>query len=441
MSRRNRSHGARRAIAGFSLLLAALITVGGCTGSTTATPTWTPGVIAAASATPNLSPSASLAGASPSAVPTPTATAAPTQAAFDPSRVNLGLQPVISGLDQPLFATGSGDGSGRFFVVEQPGLIRVVDPNGTLASSPFLDLRSKVSCCGERGLLGLAFSPHYAQDGRFFVDYTDTAGDTVVAGFTRHDADHADPASERVVLHIQQPYANHNGGMVAFGPDGDLYVGMGDGGSGGDPQNNGQNLGSLLGKLLRVDVSGDPYAVPSSNPFVGRSGARPEVFDYGLRNPWRYSFDRQTGDLFIGDVGQDRFEEIDAVRAGTAGGLDFGWRIMEGDSCYNPTACTHKGLTLPVYTYSHSFGCAVVGGYVYRGTTYPALKGAYLFSDDCSGRIWAMDAAAALRGPTSAKVLLESGLTVSSFGQDDAGELYVTDLSGGKVYHLTANAH
>ena len=173
---------------------------------------------------------------------------------------------------------------------------------------------------------------------------------------------------------------------------------------------------------------------------MGRTGARPEIFDYGLRNPWRYSFDRQTGDLFIGDVGQNQFEEVDAVRAGSAGGLDFGWRIMEGDSCYNATTCTRHGLTLPVYTYSHAFGCAVVGGYVYRGTTYPALQGAYLFSDDCSGRIWGTDAATALRGPMSAKVLLESGLTVSSFGQDDAGELYICDL-GGKLYHLTAEAH
>ena len=410
-----------------------------CGGGSTATPTWTPG----ATTTGTPAPATAAPSRSPVSSPTPTSapTPSPTAAAFDPARVNLGLQPVVTGLDQPLFATGSGDGSGRLFIVEQPGLIRVVEPDGKLASTAFLDVRAKVSCCGERGLLGLAFSPTYAQDGRFFVDYTDTAGNTVVARYTRRDADHADPGSERVLLHIAQPYANHNGGMLAFGPDGDLYVGTGDGGSGGDPQNHGQSLDTLLGKLLRLDVSGDPYAVPSTNPFVGRSGARPEIFDYGLRNPWRFSFDRRTGDLFIGDVGQNLYEEVDAVRAGTPGGLDFGWRIMEGDSCYNASTCTRHGLTLPVYTYSHSFGCAVVGGYVYRGTTYPALAGAYLFSDDCSGRIWGMDAATALRGPTSAKVLLESGLNVSSFGQDDAGELYICDLGGGKLYHITADAH
>ncbi len=438
MSRPVRSHETRRAIAGFSLLLAASLVAGACTGTTTATPTWTLGVTSVASATPSASPAPSSASPSvtPTAAPSPTATAA----AFDPSKVHLGLQLVLSGLDQPVFATGAGDGSGRLFIVEQPGLILVVGPDGKLASSPFLDLRSKVSCCGERGLLGLAFSPSYATDGRFFVDYTDTAGNTVVARFTRRDATHGDPASERVLLHVAQPYANHNGGMVAFGPDGDLYVGMGDGGSGGDPQNNGQRLDTLLGKLLRIDVSGAAYSVPATNPFVHRSGARPEIFEYGLRNPWRYSFDRQTGDLFIGDVGQNLYEEVDAVRAGSPGGLDFGWRVMEGDTCYNATTCTRHGLTLPVYTYNHSFGCAVVGGYVYRGTTYPALKGAYLFSDDCSGRIWGVDATTALRGPTSAKVLLESGLTVSSFGQDDAGELYICDLSG-KLYHVTAEAH
>ncbi|MFI5262814.1 MAG: PQQ-dependent sugar dehydrogenase, partial [Candidatus Limnocylindrales bacterium] len=289
-----------------ALAAALMLVAGGCIGvGTTATPTWTPGVTAVVTATPLATPAPSSAAPTTATAATSTASPAPTAAAFDPSRVNVGLQLVLSGLDQPVFATGSGDGSGRLFIVEQPGLILMVGPDGKLAASPFLDLRSKVSCCGERGLLGLAFSPSYAGDGRFFVDYTDTAGDTVVAGFTRRDADHGDPTSEQVILHIAQPYANHNGGMVAFGPDGDLYVGMGDGGSGGDPQNNGQRLDTLLGKLLRVDVSGHPYAVPAGNPFAGRSGARPEIFDYGLRNPWRYSFDRQTGDLFIGDVGQD----------------------------------------------------------------------------------------------------------------------------------------
>ncbi len=412
--------------------LPALLVLAACTsetfpptplGSTTPTPP-------IASRTPGASPTPVASG------PTPTA-ATP----FDPSRVNLVLREVVGGLTAPLFVTGSGDGSGRLLVLEQAGRIMVVGADGRLRSDPFLDIRGRVASGGERGLLGLALHPAYAQNGRLFLDYTDTSGDTVIAEYARRDADHADAASERVLLHIKQPFANHNGGMVAFGPDGMLYIGMGDGGSGGDPLNNGQRLDTLLGKLLRIDVDdAQPYAIPADNPFVGRTGVRPEIFAYGLRNPWRFSFDRATGDLFIGDVGQGAWEEVDAVPAGRAGGLDFGWRIMEGRDCFGGAACSPAGLARPAFVYSHSFGCAISGGYVYRGTAFPALAGGYLFGDYCSGRIWALSAAAALSGATTARELLDTGLTVASFGQDDAGELYVCDLGGGRIYRLTAEA-
>ncbi|HMJ79562.1 MAG TPA: PQQ-dependent sugar dehydrogenase [Candidatus Dormibacteraeota bacterium] len=408
-------------------------------------------------ATPSTSPTASSA-ASPTAVasasatpgavtspPEPTAGGSPTAAtggAFDPSHINLALVPVARGLDSPVFATGAGDGSGRLFIVEQAGRIRILGADGQLAVTPFLDISSEVLSGGEQGLLGLAFHPDYASNGRFFVDYTARNGDTVVAEFHRRDAATADPGSERILYRIADPYPNHNGGMLAFGPDGYLYNGLGDGGAGGDPRNRAQNLGTLWGKLLRVDVDGSlPYAIPSTNPFGSRAGARPEIFDYGLRNPWRFSFDRQTGDLLIGDVGQGSWEEVDAVPAGQPGGLNFGWRIREGRECYGGGSCQSAGLTPPVYVYSHAFGCAIIGGYVYRGSAFPSLVGGYLFSDECSGRIWAASAAQAVAGNAPAKVVMESGLIVSSFGQDDAGELYLCDLQGGVLYHVTAEAH
>ncbi|MGZ6329080.1 MAG: PQQ-dependent sugar dehydrogenase [Candidatus Limnocylindrales bacterium] len=420
-----------------AVVLVGALLLGACSGTG---PTASPTVL------PSTTPTAPLASATPTATAASSATAStgpspgPT-VAFDPANVHLGVVEVARGLDGPVFATGAGDGSGRLFVVEQAGLIRIIGADGKLQTTPFLDIHSRVLSGGEQGLLGLAFHPDYAHNGRFFVDYTASNGDTVVAEYARRDAAHGDPSSERILYRVADPYPNHNGGMLAFGPDGLLYNGLGDGGSGGDPQNRAQSLNTLWGKLLRIDVDGArPYAIPRSNPFVGRTGARPEIFDYGLRNPWRFSFDRQTGDLFIGDVGQGAWEEVDAVPAGQPGGLNFGWRIREGRDCYGADTCAATGLTPPVYIYSHEFGCAIIGGYVYRGSAYPSLAGAYLFSDECSGRIWAASAAQAVGGAADAKVLLASGLAVSSFGQDDAGELYVCDLGSGVLYRVTSEA-
>ncbi len=347
---------------------------------------------------------------------------------------------MADGLASPLYVGSAGDGSGRLFVIEQEGRIRVIR-DGRLAAEPFLDLSARISSGGERGLLGLAFAPTFATDGRFYVDYTDSDGNTVVAELRAPDpaADRADPASERVLLRIDQPYANHNGGGLAFGPDGMLWIATGDGGSAGDPHGNGQRLDTLLAKLLRIDptAAGDaPYRIPPDNPFVGRSKARGEIWAYGLRNPWRFSFDRATHDLWIGDVGQNALEEVDHWPAGSPAGPNFGWNTMEAGACFKPAAgCDRAGLVLPVVSYRHDAGCSITGGYVYRGTTVPGLVGTYLYSDYCSGTIWGLDSGAAR---PEARVLLQSRLAVSSFGEDDGGELYLTDIEGGRVLRVVA---
>jgi glucose/arabinose dehydrogenase len=342
----------------------------------------------------------------------------------------------FSGLTQPVHITQAGDGSGRLFFVEQPGRIRV-SRGGTLLPVPFLDIVSRVSCCGERGLLSVAFPPGYGSKRYFYVDYTDTAGNTVISRFRLGaDADVADPGSEQIVLTIAQPYSNHNGGQLAFGPDGYLYVGMGDGGSGGDPQNNAQSPTSLLGKILRIDVESGaaPYAVPVSNPFAGRAGYRGEIWALGLRNPWRFSFDRRTGDLFIGDVGQNRYEEVDFQPAGDPGGENYGWRIMEAGHCYDPNPCNQTGLLQPVFEYDHSQGCSVTGGPVYRGSLYPRMQGVYFFADYCSGRLWGLRRDGNSWHSTQ---LLDSPYTVSTFGEDEAGNVYLADYGRGDVYQVT----
>jgi hypothetical protein len=328
----------------------------------------------------------------------------------------------------------------------------VVDPDGSVGSEPFVDLSDRISAGGERGLLGLAFHPRYAENGLVYVDYTDRDGNTVISELRRapgSDA-RADAGSERVLLRIDQPYPNHNGGMIAFGPDGFLYVGMGDGGSGGDPQNRARDLSTLLGKILRIDVDrrdpGLQYAVPLDNPFVGRDGARPEIWASGLRNPLRFSFDPATGDLWIGDVGQGTWEEVDRLTASSGGGrgADLGWRLMEGRACYDPpSGCEEAGLVTPLAVYGHDVGCAVTGGYVHRppasgsagGSASSALDGVYLFSDSCSGRIWGVDAA----GPDEQEpsLLLETGRPIVSFGRGDDGELYAVDI-GGSVLRIVA---
>lgn len=358
---------------------------------------------------------------------------------FDPEQTAVQLQPLIEDLDRPLFVTHAGDESGRLFIVEKGGTLRIYNA-GELAATPFLDITDRVNSSGnEQGLLGLAFAPDYATSGNFFVNYTDDSGDTVIARFqvTADDANLADPATEFIVLQIDQPAGNHNGGMLAFGPDGYLYIGMGDGGGGGDRYGNGQNPDTLLGKMLRIDVTSDlsqPYTIPADNPWVENdwNGAdvRDEIWAVGLRNPWRFSFDRSSGDLWIGDVGQNQVEEINFTPAADSG-LNYGWPILEGTRCYNASTCDSAGLVLPVAEYEHSEGCSVTGGYVYRGTQFAALNGVYFYADYCRGSLWATWPSAGDAWSTAK--LLDTGQTVSSFGEDEAGELYVTDLSAGTV--------
>jgi len=347
----------------------------------------------------------------------------------------------VSGLRDPLALTHAGDGSGRLFVAEQEGAIRIVR-DGALIDEPFLDISQRISSGGERGLLGLAFHPDFPTDPRFFVNYTDTSGDTSVSSFVVDPAnpDRADPGSEVRLLFIAQPFANHNGGALAFGPDGFLYISTGDGGSGGDPLGNGQSLETLLGKILRIDVDkteGDrAYAVPADNPFVGQAGALPEIFVFGMRNPWRMSFDRANGDLWIGDVGQNSWEEIDVVRSGTSG-QNFGWNLMEGDHCFQPAeGCEEPSLVPPVTEYGRDEGTTVIGGPVYRGSEQPALVGGYVFADFGSRRFWLIDAAS--DGPTEPVLALENGPNVASFGEDEAGEIYATALATGEVLKVRA---
>ena len=324
------------------------------------------------------------------------------------------------------------DGSERLFILQQTGRIRIF--NGQrLIRRPFLDLTDEISCCGERGLLGLAFHPDYENNGFFYVDYTRQNGDIVVARFqvsTKRNI--ARKNSRRVLLIIaHSEFGNHNGGQLQFGPDGFLYIGTGDGGSGGDPHNNAQNLNSLLGKILRIDVDhAKPYSIPSTNPFRNTPNARPEIWAFGLRNPWRFSFDRKTGDLFIGDVGQNDVEEIDLQRAKSRGGKNYGWRRMEGPRCFNPsTNCKTPALRLPILSYTHTGGnCSVIGGFRYRGRQIRSLLGTYLYGDFCSGIIWGAKPKAG--GGWRTRTLLDTTSQISSFGQDPDGELYVSDYAG-----------
>ena len=381
----------------------------------------------------------------PSTTQIPGATQTPAvrqQTPFDPGAFRLGLERVAEGFSQPVYVTHAGDGSGRLFVLERAGTIRIV-ANGSVLREPFLDIRSLIRSSGqEQGLLGLAFHPRYRENGRFFVYYTATAnGENTIAEYrVSGDSNRADANSGSVLLAIPDFAANHNGGMLAFGPDGYLYAGTGDGGGGGDPQRTAQDLDALLGKLLRLDVDrGRPYSIPPDNPFVSRNGARQEIWAYGLRNPWRFSFDRATNDVWIGDVGQNAWEEVNFQPAGSRGGENYGWSIMEGTHCFRPRdGCDQDGLVLPVVEYSLGQGrCAVTGGYVYRGAAHTALTGAYYYGDYCTGQIWALHRD---RESTWQNVqMLDTDLRISSFGEDQAGEVYLTDLAGGGVYRLTAD--
>ena len=364
--------------------------------------------------------------------------------AFGVARADTRLVPVVTGLQSPVDIANANDGSGRLFIVEQPGRIRVVK-NGQLLSAPFLDLTSLVQLGAEQGLLGLAFHPRFRDNGYFFVNYTRrTDGATVVARYriSASNSDLADPASALQLLLIAQPFANHNGGALKFGPDGYLYVGMGDGGSSNDPGNRAQNTFEWLGKLLRIDVDrATPYAVPPDNPFANGISGRPEVWSYGLRNPWRIAFDRQTGDLYIADVGQDEIEEVDFVPAAMGAGANFGWHVMEGSRCTGlggGPPCGSSALTPPVVEYTHAFGCSIIGGYVYRGARMAALAGRYVYGDLCSGTIWS--AARDARGAWSTRAELSSGLTITTFGEDEAGELYLGSDDDGAVYRIVGEA-
>jgi uncharacterized protein (TIGR03437 family) len=346
------------------------------------------------------------------------------------------LQRVVSGLAQPTDIQSPVDGTGRLFILEQAGRIRIVK-NGSLLEAPFLDIRNRVGCCGERGLLGLAFPPRFAEKHYFYVNYTDMSGDTVVSRFrVPGTSDTADPGSEQVLLRIDQPFSNHNGGALVFGPDGFLYIGMGDGGSGGDPQNNGQRTDTLLGKMLRIDTEsgGSPYGIPPSNPFVNRSGFRPEIWATGLRNPWRYAFDRETRDLWIADVGQNRAEEVNFQPGSSTGGENYGWNRMEGLQCYPAGSnCDRNGLTMPVLEYPRSAGCSVTGGKVYRGRRWPELQGAFLYADYCTGNLWAVR-----RGSEPQLLLAGARQSFSSFGEGENGELYIADQGSGSISLITA---
>jgi glucose/arabinose dehydrogenase len=351
----------------------------------------------------------------------------------EPLPHQIAVEVVAGGLSSPLYLTAPANDS-RLFVVEQPGRVRIIE-NGQLLSTPFLDITASVLDGGERGLLSIAFHPDYESNGFFYVNYTDNNGDTRVERYTvSGDPGRADAASASLILFQDQPFANHNGGHQMFGPDGMLYIGLGDGGAGGDPQGHGQNLNSLLGKLLRIDVdAGTPYAVPSDNPFFGHAGRRGEIWAYGLRNPWRFAFDRVDEVLYIADVGQGSWEEVNAAPRGDAG-LNYGWNIMEASACYGAATCDQTGLTLPVVEYGHGEGCSITGGYVYRGQAIPGLQGHYFYSDYCGGWLRSFrheDGQVSERREWAVGSLG----SVLSFGEDAAGELYV--LSGnGNVYRI-----
>ncbi len=348
------------------------------------------------------------------------------------------LLPVASGFDRPTHLTHAGDGTDRLFVVEKPGTVRILQ-DGALLATPFLDLTARVLSSGaEQGLLSVAFPPGQGTPNHFYVNYTSIPdGDSVVSrlAVSPEDANRADPGSEEVILTIEQPFANHNGGQLAFGPDGYLYIGTGDGGSGGDPLVNAQNGNTLLGKILRIDVESAPpdapYAVPATNPFADTVGFRPEIWALGLRNPWRFSFDRATGDLYIADVGQSTREEVNH-QPSAGGGENYGWNVMEGSTCFQAETCDAQGLTLPVAEYGRDLGVSITGGHVYRGPGRTAWQGLYFYGDFGSGRIWALQRS----GDAWVNTLVrDTDLSISSFGEDEAGRLYVVDYRGA-VYLL-----
>lgn len=353
----------------------------------------------------------------------------------------ISLEPVVSGLKSPIGVYHTKDGSGRLFILEQGGYVRIWSGK-QLLTTPFLDIDALTNGGGEQGLLGISFHPNYKTNGYFFINYTDLSGNTVVARYSvsTSNPNVANPSSATTILTVAQPFSNHNGGQIHFGPDGYLYISMGDGGSAGDPGHRAQNLTTLLGKMLRIDVDrGLPYTIPATNPFVSNTNplVKKEIWAYGLRNAWGFSFDRGTGDLIMGDVGQYAWEEIDFQSRSSTGGENYGWRKMEGNHCFNPsTSCNDGTLTLPVIEYSHAAGnCSVTGGYRYRGSRGTNLTGVYFYADLCSGRIWGAKPSGATWATNQ---LLDTALTISAFGEDEAGEIYVVDLdaANGALYRI-----
>ena len=351
--------------------------------------------------------------------------------------VQVRLEEVVTGLAYPVYLTAAPGDTSRLFIVEKGGTVRVLK-HGVLLPAPFIDLSSRVTTGSEQGLLGMAFHP---TDHRVVLSFTapgpTRGGRSRVVTFTPGaDPDVLDPASEQLVLEVDQPYTNHNGGHVAFGPDGYLYFGLGDGGSGGDPQGHGQDRNDLLGSLLRLDLDhGLPYTVPATNPFVGQAGARGELWNWGLRNPWRFSFDRANSNLYIADVGQNEWEEVDVQPGGSPGGENYGWAVMEGAHCYRGYTCDRSGLAMPVIEYGHGGGCSITGGYVYRGQAIPELAGTYFYADYCEGWIRSFVYQSGAATNASSWPALDTGQQITSFGEDARGEIYVV-LAGGTIYRI-----
>ena len=420
-----------------ALLLVLMLGVPACT---TASPT-------PDAPSPSPSPSPALPSVPPpsevAASTTPTAVEGPSSRpiADDPGPV--ALEVVTEGLASPVGFAAVPDGS--LLAHERGGRVVSIDP-ATGEQSVFLDLSDRILAGGEQGLLGLVLHPGWPAVAEAIVHYTDPAGDTVVSIITAPEGaePRLDPATERVILRVDQPFANHNGGQLAFGPDGMLYLGLGDGGSGGDPRGHGQDATTLLGSILRLDVlgaaEGEPYAIPPDNPFADGTGGAPEIFAYGLRNPWRFSFDPATGELWIADVGQGSWEEVDRIDPETDAGANLGWNLMEGTHCFAEDACSGEGLLLPVTAYDHGAGCSVTGGEVYRGSAIPALWGWYVFSDFCSGALFGVpadvEAPAAGEAAAAPRVLLETDASVSAFGVGSDGELYLADIGRGIIYRI-----
>lgn len=418
------------------IVLVALLALGACQADTGRSPIATTSPPAE---TPIRSAVASPLVASPAA----TVTLAPLPSGPD----TLDLQPFASGLADPIGITHAGDGSGRLYVNERGGRVRVVEADGTLREAPFVDLGPAIVAGGEQGLLGVAFHPDYAANRRLFVAYTAVAdGSNTIAELTAAtDGETADAASLRMLVAVPDPAPNHNGGQLGFGPDGFLYASLGDGGGANDQFGHGQDPTELLGSILRLDVdarpAGDaPYAIPADNPFAA-NGARagegaPEVWAYGLRNPWRFSFDRENGDLYIGDVGQGQWEEIDRQPGDSAGGENYGWSVVEGRHCFGGGSCDQAPFVGPIAEYSHDQGCSVTAGYVYRGEAQPPLAGVYLFGDYCSGYLFTLQVDA---GTVTPKLVRETGLEISAFGENEAGELYLASLGDGTIYRIVVS--